>query len=258
MQTGHMNNIKAVIIDDEIRGAEALKALLENYCDGVTVSGIAYNITDGNILISKTNPDVVFLDIEMPGGSGFDLLQPMKEINFSVIFVTAYQEYALKAIKFSALDYLLKPVIVSELQETIEKVKKVRTPKSNERLHLLHEVIDHVNPFNKMILSTMEGFYPVKLEHILYCRADDSYTHFYLQDGKHHIVSRQLKEFEEMLVSHNFFRIHKSYLINLNHVEIVNRINGFTVVMSNNDHLPIASRKKDEFIERLKNMLPTF
>ena len=246
--------IKAAIIEDEIRGAEALKTLLETYCEDVTVAGIAHNITDGKALIDETEPDVVFLDIEMPGGSGFDLLQPMKEVNFSIIFVTAYEEYAVKAIKFSAMDYLLKPVMIPDLRETVEKAKKIQAVKNMERLHLLHDVIDRANPFNKMILTTMEGFYPVKLEHILYCKADDSYTHFYLQDGKHHLVSKQLKEFEEMLVSHNFFRIHKSYLINLNHVEIVNRINGFTVVMTNKDHLPIASRKKDEFIDRLKNM----
>jgi len=246
--------IKAAIVEDEIRGANALRQLLETYCEDVSVSGVAYNVSEGRALIDKTNPDLVFLDIEMPGGSGFDLLQTMTEVNFSVIFVTAYQEYALKAIKFSALDYLLKPVKVSELQDTIEKVKKIYAPRNNERYHLLNEVIDQVNPFNKMILSTMEGFYPVKLEDILYCKADDSYTHFYLKDGKHHIVSKQLKEFEEMLVTHNFFRIHKSYLINLNHVEIVNRINGFTVVMTNNEQLPIAFRKKDEFIDRLKSM----
>lgn len=249
--------IRVIIVDDEERGIIALHELINNYCTDVQVVGTAANITDAESLIKEKEPDLVFLDIEIPGTNGFQLLEKFNEINFEVIFVTAYQEYAIKAIKFSALDYLLKPVRISELQSAIEKIKKKhhsQTENNTDKYHFFKTMINETNPFKKIILSTMEGYYPVKIEDIIYCKADDSYTHFYLQAGKHYIVSKQLKDFDDILVPHNFFRIHKSYLININHIEKVTKTDGIGVIMSNHEELPVSFRKKDEFIEKIKSI----
>jgi len=246
--------IKVIIIDDERRGITALQKLLEKYCEHITVIATADNISEGEKIIRNLQPHVVFLDIEMPGGDGFKLLEAFEKIDFEVIFVTAFQEYAIKAIKFLASDYLLKPVKISELQETIRKVRGnlvKRQPKQITR----SSSDNNSNSFNKLILTTLEGYYPVSLEEITYCRADDSYTHFYMQNGKHYIVSRQLKEFEQTLSAYNFFRIHKSFLVNMNHIELINKADGgITVVMNNKDELPVSFRKKDEFIGKLKTI----
>ncbi len=249
--------IRVIIVDDEERGIIALRELINNYCTDVQIVGTATNIADAESLIKEKEPDLVFLDIEIPGSNGFQLLEKFNEINFEVIFVTAYQEYAIKAIKFSALDYLLKPVRISELQSAIEKIKKKhhsQTENNTGKYHFFKTMINEANPFKKIILSTMEGYYPVKIEDIIYCKADDSYTHFYLQAGKHYIVSKQLKDFDDILQPHNFFRIHKSYLININHIEKVTKTDGIGVIMSNHEELPVSFRKKDEFIEKIKSI----
>jgi two-component system, LytTR family, response regulator len=249
-------SIKALIIDDEERGIVALAQLVEKYCKDVIVEGTAMNVADAETLIKSRLPDVVFLDIEMPGGNGFQLLEKFEEVNFEIIFVTAYHEYAIKAIRFSALDYLLKPVKITDLQSAIERIRKRRGNGSgdSEKYRFFKSIINEPNPFKKIILSTMDGYFPIRFEEIIYCRADDSYTHFYLSGNKHHVVSRHLKEFEEMLVPHHFYRIHKSYLVNLNHIERIGKADGFTVFMSNNDELPVSFRKKEEFISLIKKL----
>lgn len=246
--------LKALIVDDEERGISVLSQLISKYCTGISVEGTASDIANAEALLKKNKPDVLFLDIEMPGGDCFQLLEKYNDISFDVIFVTAYQEYAIKAIKFSALDYLLKPVKIEDLQAAVEKVKKRKRDGNDNRERYDHfrSVMNEPNPFKKIILSTMEGFYPVRVDEIIYCRADDSYTHFYLVGHKHYVVSKSLKEFEEMFVHLNFFRIHKSYLINLNHIERINKADGVTVVMSSNDELPVSFRKKDEFIGMIR------
>lgn len=246
--------IRALIVDDEVRGISVLEQMIEKYCEGVCVEGTATNITDAEKLLKRQAPDVLFLDIEMPGGDSFQLLEKFEKISFQVVFVTAYHEYAIKAIKFSALDYLLKPVKIADLQAALEKVRKRMHNNADHRDQFDHfrSMINEPNPFKKIILSTMDGFFPVRVEEIIYCRADDSYTHFYLAGNKHNVVSKGLKEFEEMFANYNFFRIHKSYLINLNHIERINKADGVTVVMSNSDELPVSFRKKDEFIGVIK------
>jgi two-component system LytT family response regulator len=249
-------DITALIVDDEERGIIALQQLIERYCKEVKVEGIATNIADAETLVKSKTPDVVFLDIEMPGGTGFHLLERFEEIKFEIIFVTAYQEYAVKAIKCSALDYLLKPVKIGELQSAVDRVRKRLSEGINEagKYHFFKTIINQPNPFKKIILSTLEGYYPVGFEDIIYCKADDSYTHFYLSGNKRYVVSKHLKEFDDMLTSYHFYRIHKSYLVNLNHIERISKADGFSVVMSNGDDLPVSFRKKDEFISIIKSL----
>ncbi|MGN6567188.1 MAG: LytR/AlgR family response regulator transcription factor [Flavipsychrobacter sp.] len=242
---------KVIIVDDEKRGITALHKLLDNYCEHISVVATADNIDTAEIAIRKFHPDIVFLDIEMPDGDGFNLLERFDSIDFAVIFVTAFQEYAIKAIKISAFDYLLKPVKISELQETVRRAQ-INIP---EKQMVSQSIVANPNCFNKLMLATMEGYYLVKLEEILYCKANDSYTHFYMQNGKHYVVSKPLKEFEESLAPYNFFRIHKSFLVNMNHIELVNKLDGgITVVMNSKEQLPVSFRKKDEFIEKLRTI----
>ncbi len=242
---------RVIIVDDEERGIVAMQQLLKKYCTDVVVEGTATNIMDAASMIRQKQPDAVFLDIEMPGGDGFNLLEELNDINFKIVFVTAYEEYALKAIKFSALDYLLKPVKIAELQACVQKIKQQVTPPI-DHYHFLKDSLQPNAPFNRIVLSTMEGYYPVRIKDIIYCKAEDNYTHFYLQNGKHYLVSRLLKEYEDLLQSNNFFRIHKSYLINMDCIEKVAKLDS-SVIMCNNDELPISFRKKEEFFHRLKH-----
>lgn len=246
--------IKVIIVDDEQRGITAMQKLLERYCEQIQVVAVANNINDAENKIRMLKPDVVFLDIEMPGGNGFKLLDKFDVIDFEVIFVTAFLEYAITAIKVSALDYLLKPVKILELQLAIKKVKEAIANKQKIQQDA-NLTTNNYNPLKKIILTTVEGYYPVRLEEISYCKANDNYTHFYMQNGKHHIASKPLKEFEQTLSYYNFFRIHKSFLINMDHIELVNKDNGgVTVIMDNRDELPVSFRKKEEFIEKLRTM----
>lgn len=246
--------MKAILVDDEERGLSALNKLIENYCPQITVMALATSAAQGASLIRQLRPDVVFLDIKMPAANGFEMLRMLDEINFEIIFVTAHQEYALKAIKFAALEFLLKPVKISELQEAVEKLgrKKQTAGTGVSRYSFLKESVNGANQFNKIILSTAEDFHFISLEDIIYCQAEDNYTRFMMSNGTRHLVSKPLKEYEDLFGAHNFFRIHKSYLINMNHIEKVIKKDGAMVLMSNKEELPVSFRKKETFFSLLK------
>ena len=249
-----MNILKAIIVDDEERGINALSKLIENYCPDIQVIATARNVEEASLAIKELKPEIVFLDIEMPEKSGFDLLNSFDHIDFEIVFITAFQEYAIKAIKFAALDYLLKPVNISELVEVIEKFKiKKAGISSREKYAILKQSLSTANAFKKIILTDAENFHFVNIEDILYCKAEDNYTRFVAINDKKYIVSRLLKEYDDLLHMNNFFRIHKSYLVNMNHVEKVIKKDGASVLMSNKEELPVSSRKKDEFFTFLKN-----
>lgn len=243
--------LNVIIVDDEERGIIALEKMIANYCPDLKVCGTARDITSAAALIRKEKPDAVFLDIEMPSGSGFDLLNMFEEIDFEIIFVTAFHEHAIKAIKFAALEYLLKPLNIGELKAAAEKLKKKKS-KNTEGYSLLKQSINSPNPFQKIILNTASNFFFINLEDIIYCKAEDNYTWFVMKNDERYMVSRQLKEYEELFGGHNFFRIHKSYLINMNQVVKVNKKDGASVVMANQEELPVSFRKKDDFFALLK------
>jgi two-component system, LytTR family, response regulator len=246
--------INAIIVDDEERGIVALQKLIERYCEGINIAGVARNIETAAELIRNLKPYVVFLDIEMPGGNGFALLDMFEKIDFEIIFVTAFHEYAVKAIRFAALDYLLKPVKIEELQAAVKSLEKKKGKESNAAGYsLLQQSMNSINAFNKIILNTSSNYFFVNLEDILYCKAEDNYTWFIMKNNDKHMISKQLKEYEELFGDHNFFRIHKSYLINMNQVIKVNKKEGASVVMANKDELPVSFRKKDHFFDLLKS-----
>jgi two-component system, LytTR family, response regulator len=244
--------LKSVIVDDESKSRESLKILIEDFCDSVTVCALCQNVDEGIKAIQEYKPEVVFLDIQMQRETGFDLLTRIKDINFEVIFTTAYSEYAINAFKFSAIDYLLKPIDIEELKNSIAKLNK----KLNENLSVkLENLIQNLRTTSsenfKLALPTSDGLFFVKVSDIVYCEASSNYTEIVTEDGKKHIVSRTLKEYDDMLTDHNFYRIHNSYLINLNSIKKYVRGDGGYVVMKNDRSLDVSKRKKEGFLDRI-------
>ncbi|MHB1922513.1 MAG: LytR/AlgR family response regulator transcription factor, partial [Chitinophagaceae bacterium] len=185
-----MNIIKAAIVEDEIKNIDILKNILSNYCDAVEIAGVATNLEEGIQMVKNTEIDVLFLDIEMPPHKGFQLLEMIPSINFEVIFITAYQEYALQAIKFAALDYLLKPLKISEVKSALEKVRKTKKGNTNELTNILKDYLKSKENFSKIVIPVNDGYNVIDLKDILYCEALDSYTKIQLVGNSHHIISK--------------------------------------------------------------------
>jgi two-component system LytT family response regulator len=244
--------IKSIIVDDELKSRESLRILIQDFCEGTEVLALCQNVAEGIQAIQQHKPDIVFLDIQMQRETGFDLLAKIKEVDFEVIFTTAYSEYAIKAFKFSAIDYLLKPIDIDELKKAIQKVEKKLNSDIGGRLQQLIQNLRQGSSENyKLAIPTAEGLVFIKVSDILYCAASSNYTEIYLTDGKKHLVSRTLKEYEEMLETHDFFRIHHSYLINLNGIKKYVRGEGGYVVMANDKSLDVSKRKKESFLARI-------
>ncbi len=246
--------VKGIIVDDEFKSRESLRILLEDFCEGVEVCALCQNVDEGINAIKEHKPDVVFLDIQMQRESGFDLLTRIKEINFEIIFTTAHSEYAIKAFKFSAIDYLLKPIDIEELKQSIVKLNSKLNDTTSLRLqHLIQNLKIQPTESYKLALPTFDGLIFVKVSDILYCEASSNYTEIVTSDGKKYLVSRTLKEYDELLSDQNFYRIHNSYLINLNAVKKYIRGEGGYVIMSNDQSLDVSKRKKEGFLERIGN-----
>jgi two-component system, LytTR family, response regulator len=241
--------MKAVIIDDEEDSRKILANYLTKYCPDVQVCGFGESVATGKDAIQKYNPDVVFLDIEMPYGNGFDLLDSIDDITFETVFVTAFGNYAIQALNQSAAYYLLKPINIDELIKAVEKIKKERTEVNYTRHTniLLDNIRTPVN--QKIMLPTMEGFEIVTINMILYCEAADNFTRFYLDNnGTSLLICKTLKYFEEILKDHRFLRIHRSYLINPDYVIRYTKGKGGTVTMKNNKELEMSAEKKQQFL----------
>jgi len=241
--------MKAVIIDDEEDSRKILANYLAKYCVDIEVCGFGESVATGNEVIKKHNPDVVFLDIEMPYGNGFDLLDSIKEITFETVFVTAFDHYAIQALNQSAAYYLLKPISIDEL---INAVNKIRTERS-EANYTRHSnvLLDNIRtPVNqKIMLPTMEGFEIVTINTILYCEAADNFTRFYLEGVANPLlICKTLKYFEEILKEHRFLRIHRSHLINPDYVIRYTKGKGGSVTMKNNKELEMSAEKRQQFL----------
>lgn len=265
MQNNHeASMIRAIIVDDEEKSRKLLKNLLADYCAHVEVVAMAHSVSSAINAIQRSKPDLIFLDIIMPDENGFRLLEMIKDIDIEVIFVTAYDQYAIKAIRFSALDYLLKPINIDDLHTAIRRVEEKILLKRdeqafNKRLHVFLEN-SQLQPHQKKIgLPTQTGINFVIIEDILLCRAEGNYSIIYLSsDGRKEIITRTLKDFEELLTDYNFYRVHRSYLINLSHIKEYSRTNqspdydgdGGCVIMSNNMKIPVSREKRKALIER--------
>lgn len=243
--------INAVIIDDEQDAREDLLYLLQKHCPQVKVTGQADSVESGIPVIDRLNPDLLFLDIHMASGTGFDLLSRLSNITFEVIFVTAYDEYAIKAFKFSALDYLLKPVRTEELIHAVTRLETKNRGNASERVKLLSNHSKNNKTFTEIALPSSNGIEIIHVQDIIRCEAQINYTNFILKNGRRIIVARTLKEYEELLTPCNFIRIHKSHLINMNHVKRYIRSDGGAVVMADGAELELSRRKKEAFLEKL-------
>ncbi|SFV33205.1 LytR/AlgR family response regulator transcription factor [Thermoflavifilum thermophilum] len=250
--------IKAMIVEDEQKNIDILKNILEKYCEEVELVGSATSVEEAASLLEKIEPDVLFLDIEMPPHKGFELLEKFDRPKFDVVFITAYEEYALTAIKFSALDYLLKPIKVGEVKHALEKVRerKEKNIRSTAPTSYLKDYLKSSGSnLSKIVIPVNDGYNIVDLNDIVYCEALDSYTRVILTNGTRHVVSKSLKEYEEMLEDKGFYRVHKSYLINVNHITKIIKGEGAAVIMSDKQNIPISNRKKNEFFDYLRTIM---
>lgn len=244
--------ITCILVDDELKSRESLKILIEDFCENIEVKALCQNVAEAMDAIRVYKPDVVFLDIQLQRETGFDLLTKLDNINFEVIFTTAYSEYAIKAFKFSAIDYLLKPIDIDDLKRAIAKVEKRVGDSLGQRIQQLMSNLKSSSAENyKLALPTTDGLIFVKVSDILYCEASSNYTEITLMDNKKYVVSRTLKEYEDLLSEYDFFRIHNSFLINLNAVKKYVRGEGGYVIMVNDKSLDVSKRKKESFLSRI-------
>ena len=248
--------MKVIIVDDEILVAQNLEMLLKRYCPDVVIEGVVHSAKDGEELIRDKRPDVIFLDVEMPNGNGFDLLKRFDQVNFGVIFVTAFDHYAIKAIKYSAIDYLLKPIDINELTAAVQKAElQIKNKSVNQGLNLLlNNLAQPVSRLQKLTLPTMDGMMFVNIDEILYCKSDGNYTLFYLANGQTPMATRQIGTYEDMLPEPLFCRIHRQYIVNVNKVSKYIKGRGGYVVMSDGKIIDVSVRKKEDFLNAYKNM----
>lgn len=249
-----MKIIKAAILDDENSNIEILKKILQD-ANGVEVVWTATNIDDGRKKIEEEPVDVIFMDIKMPPNTSFELLEEINEPNFEVIFVTAYQEYAVQALKMAAMDYILKPFKASDIINALEKVRNKRN-KFGQIAGLMKNYFNTMpDNFSKIVVHVADGYDIVDINDIMYIEALDSYSKLKLKGNQSYVASKSLKDFEELLTEKGFYRIHKSYLINIRHmIKIVKGISA-SVIMTNGTSIPISARKKDVFFEELKGVI---
>ena len=244
-------NLKAIIVDDEPYCCEALATLLED-CPDVEVVAVCHNAADALVAIKKFSLDLIFLDVEMPKMNGFEMLEQLPSVNFDIIFTTSYDQYALKAIRFSAIDYLLKPIDSEELIKAVQKVIRRSQKTISEQLEILMQKIHQPStPINKIAMPTMEGLQMIPVDSIISCESDSNYTILLLKNNKKTVVSRTLKEIEELLEEHSFIRVHRCYLANLNEVEKYVKGEGGYLVMSDGTAIDVARNKKEVLLKKL-------
>lgn len=247
--------LRVIIVDDEKASRDTLAGLLKRYCQNVEVIAQAEGYENGLEVIGKNTPDLVFLDIQMPDGSGFKLIEDLGEIKFDVIFTTAYDQYAIKAIKYSALDYLLKPVVPDDLVAAVKKAEqKKNLGQMSQNIQILLENLTQKNEPRKIVLSTAEKMHIVEIDDIIRCESDDYYTRFFFMDGKTLLISKTLKENEELLGEKHFIRPHKSHLVNIKYIKGFLKNDGGYIVMSDGTKVPVSRRKREYVVSTLSHL----
>ena len=262
--------MKTIIIDDEPYCCEILAAMLESDCPEIEIVGICNNGPDALVAIKKYSPEIVFLDVEMPKMNGFEMLEQLPTVNFHLIFTTSYDQYALKAIRFSAIDYLLKPIDREELKKAVQKVQdRIQAPIPQQLELLLEKIRQPAKPIKKIALPTMEGLHMVPVDDIVSCESNDNYTNIKLKSArpddprlndsvgqavgraKTMLVTRTLKDMEEILEQHSFIRVHRFYIVNLNEIEKYIKGEGGYLVMSDGTTIDVARNKKETLLRKL-------
>ena len=249
--------IRTIVIDDESSSIQSLNSIIEDRKEEVIIVGSARSVSEGLELIEKLEPDLVFLDIQMEDGTGFDLLSQCERRDFKVIFVTAYHQYAIEAFRFSAVDYIMKPIDSKELWSAIGKVKEdIHKSKMDFQLSILLDNLDAISKENKkLVLRESDTLHVVRLQEVLWCTADGSYTIFHLSENRKVMVSQHLKEFEDILDNNGFFRVHRSHLVNVNKIRKFDKREGGIIYLEGDVSLPVSVRKREKLLEMLKALL---
>lgn len=246
MSAQNINNLTAIIVDDEFHGRENLKQIIETYCPEIEILGLANSVVRAKELVSQVNPDVVFLDINMPVLDGFDFLEEYDERSFMVVFVSAHEEFGINAVKAGAVDYILKPISIKELKQTVKKLvslkqKAIRVEPNQEA--------------GKLVIPSTHGFKVLVIDDIIRLEADGCYTTITNKEGKKTLVSRTLKKFEDTLPKDKFFRTHKSHLVNLKYIKDYSNLSGNFVTMTDGSKVEISRRKARDFVQKVKSFL---
>jgi len=244
--------VRTIIVDDEMSARRLIGDIVKSQSDRFSVIAEAGNVKEALELIEKFSPDLVLLDIDLPDGNAFELLNQLGTITFKLVFITAYSEYALQAFKFSALDYVLKPIISEELISALNKAFKViDTEEINLKLKNLLTNLNGQSANKKIILKSSDSIISVDIANIYFCESESgSYTKFHLSNDQKFLVSKPLKEYDLLLTGFNFFRVHKSYLVNMNMIAKYNRQDGGSIILKNLVEIPVSIRKKDQFLEK--------
>lgn len=248
--------MRAIIVDDNVKARIALKSDLQDYCPEIEVVGEAEGIETAFIVTQEYKPDLIFLDIRMGDGTGFDFLEkfkPMDSINFKVIFTTAYDEFALEAFKYAAVDYLLKPIDSDSLMTAVQRALQFSKKDENQKIE---ELINHITKpkITKLSLSEAGKIHLIATEDVIRCESYKNYTTFFLLSGEKITVSKTIKEYDTMLNNNNFLRVHHSHLVNLDKIKEVIKIDGPYLKMVDGSSVPVSSRKKDDLYQRIKEM----
>ncbi|MCF8359179.1 MAG: LytTR family DNA-binding domain-containing protein [Prolixibacteraceae bacterium] len=247
--------IKAIIVDDEPELRELNKSILNRNFDEIELIGTCGTVKDAIELIDIHKPQLIILDIRLTDGTGFNILQKIQPYNFSVIFVTAYNEFAIKAIKFSAIDYLLKPIDENEFCEAVERaVLNINNSKLQEQIETFFNIYERKTQSRKIVLKTAEAINIVDISDIVYCKSDSNYTTFFFKNGEKVMISRGMKEYEELLSDYGFFRPHHSYLVNIQHISKLDKSDGGYLILKDGSEIPVSSRRKKYLVQILENL----
>ncbi len=248
--------VNAVIVEDEVRGLNNLKNLLATHCEEITVIGEAGSVEEGIALFSDPNidPDVAFLDITLPDGLVFQLLNEVKPLDFDVIFVTAYEDYAIKACEYSSIGYILKPIDPDVLKEAVSRIRPKKETQIDRRLDIFNNYYNNPNAFTKMGIAALDGIYFVNIKDIVRLEAEDNYTHIYLQNGERITASKTIKAYEDLLAPVNFYRVHKRHIINLNYMRKFVKGDGGYLIMDDSIKIEVSRRRRPAFMEQMKRL----
>ena len=243
--------MRAIIVEDEDNSRELLRSAIENFTDGIEVVGEANDVESGVNTINRLKPDVLFLDIELPDGKGFDIIDKIKSGPYKVIFVTAYDDYAIKAIRYAAIDYLVKPLDLDDLEAAVERLK-TRPALTSQNIDFLSQQIENKTNDNKIMVPSHNGYQMIDFDSIVSIEADSNYVFFILDDGKKYLAAHSLSYYEDLLPDEQFFRIHKSHIVNFNKVKSVESGRTGKALLKNGAHLDIAARRKAAFMAYMK------
>lgn len=254
------STIRAVIIEDEEKGLNNLKSLLSQHCGDVEVVGEAGSVAEGLKLFNDpaSKPDVAFLDISLPDGQVFQLLNQLRPIQFEIIFVTAYEEYAIKACAYSSIGYILKPIDPDQLKEAIDRIRPRQEAQMDKRLDVFNNYYNNPNAFTKMSIFALDGIYFVNIRDIVRFEAEDNYTHIYLNNGNRITASKTIKSYEELLSPFNFYRVHKRHVINLNYMRKFVKGDGGYLIMDDDKEIEVSRRRRPAFMEQMRRLQEGF